>query len=244
MKKAPQTAKLLTFQFLIPLTPAFGIFAGRCAEKQTGNFPPRTCRSAADPHCGRLAPNLNMPKAAAAGKRAGGRQQRRCASQRAVCKDEYHRALCPAKIMLAKCGDYMRTAIINSRPRNIIFLTFVFALSSIYLVAGGTTEQTLHETLTKFMEERNRLWHVPAAQGGTRDRDISEFICPAVTQASLDEMSERHADIKTGIVALETALPNGTKYWSIDKPAGLFTTQSLMILIRPNLDCSATYTHY
>jgi hypothetical protein len=130
------------------------------------------------------------------------------------------------------------------RSKNIIVLTFILLAGSIYQVLGGTMEQTLHEKLTDLMDERNRLWDVPAAQGGTRERDISEFICPAVTRSSLDEMSKQHADIKTGVVARETGLPKGTMYWSIVKPAGLFTTQSLMITIRPDGNCYATYTHY
>lgn len=149
--------------------------------------------------------------------------------------------------------------ITSALPRHLRFFAVAFAAIALFptLASCGEvrTDKALYNQLSDIMAERKRLWETPVSEGGTREVDISDIVCPVVTEETLEDMYVDPSIPKDSMPVSGEAVqydyfetsqvyPDQTRRWALIKPIGIFgTAQVLDIAIAPGKFCEARYRH-
>jgi hypothetical protein len=109
-------------------------------------------------------------------------------------------------------------------------------------------DNQLYNKLYAILEEQQRLQALPESEGGTRDLDVSEEVCPLVSRRILDAM---HKDVGDNDIVGQTYIangmgnhPNGSFQFFIKKKENLITTIFMYVVVNDDGYCSAQYRQY
>ena len=127
----------------------------------------------------------------------------------------------------------------------LIMLAAVLVLSA---CSAPKIDNELYNTLHGVLDDRQALWNLPEAQGGTRETDISDLVCPLVGFRNLDQMyAEVHDANLVGKTYIANGMgvhPNKSFQYFIKKKIDFVTTSFLYVVMNENGYCSAQYRQY
>ena len=128
---------------------------------------------------------------------------------------------------------------------------YPLALAAVLLIAACSSpkiDNPLYNTLYAILEEHQKLWELPESQGGGKNTEVSEEICPLVTFRNLDRM---YSDIRDTNIVGKTYIANGmglhpnkSYQYFIRKKVNFITTSFLYIVMNENGYCNAQYRQY
>lgn len=135
----------------------------------------------------------------------------------------------------------------TGRIQRILLVGFSLGLLQPIAACGQTVpENKLYNELTSIMEERRVLWFTPTAEGGSRERDISEIVCPLVNEQSLRQMYATpglRQTVSYDFFERADIYPSNTQRWMISRRIGPITSQTLTVFVFENTSCRAIYKH-
>jgi hypothetical protein len=118
------------------------------------------------------------------------------------------------------------------------------ALVGLYFFWGDIFQRSTPtlDYLAALMNKREELWFTPAP-AGTRDSDLSKYVCDLVTPEILQEAAFIRPNlIKVTQNVRRGGMPEGTDFWVLQRPSReWFVSQVLGIYIGPNGYCEARF---
>ncbi len=127
----------------------------------------------------------------------------------------------------------------------VLTLAAIIAFVALKSCGGTVGDNPQYKQLDVIMNERAHLWTTPRSEGGTRARDISDIVCPAISESDLNEMfADRKILSNISYDYFEDGkgiYPDNTKRWIIRKRINLSSTGVLAIELAPNNYCYVGY---
>lgn len=133
------------------------------------------------------------------------------------------------------------------RVRIPFVIVLAITLSWNFIFPPIKSDNALYLVLTEILDERARLWKLPPSEGRTREYDISDLVCPLVSESSLSEMYEATKTITAGprvnynyIANGQGVVPDGAGDWSLVRRR-MFHSELLFVWLKEPDYCYARF---